>query len=205
MANPIINETLMLIEVAIKKLVRTDPVASARLRALQGKVLALELSSPPLKLFVLPVPEGLEFSFDEHPADCTLKGAWVDFLEIAEDEHRLFGSGVEIHGDMQLARELKAILVELDIDWEGLLGNRIGELPAHQLAFFFRSIKRYAEHTSTLLADDLSDYLHEELRVAPSRPELQQFYQGVDELRLKVDRLQARLEQLEPKKEPESE
>lgn len=197
MANPLIAECLTLIEVAIKQAVKTDPVAARRLAELQGQVLEVQLTSPFLQLFILPVADGIEFTQSDLVADCQISGAWVDFLAIAEDEHRLFGSGVQIHGNQQLVKSLKEILSELEIDWEALLADHLGDLPAHQLARIFGSAKRYAEHSSRLLLADLSDYLHEEIRVAPPKAELQQFYQGVDELRLRADRLQARVQLLE--------
>lgn len=204
MVNAAFAEILTPLELAIKQLVRTDPVARRRLQGLQGKVIAVVLSSPSVTFYLLPVADGVEFSFSDHQADCTLAGSWIDFLEVAEDEHRLFSSKIVVQGDHQLAAELKSILTQLDIDWEGLMASHIGDLPAHQLAKLFTSSRNYAEKTSSLLFEDLSDYLHEELRIAPAKPELQQFYSAVDELRLRVDRLQARTQQLEKAQNPSS-
>ncbi len=199
MVNPVLEESVMLIEVAIKKLVKADLAAASRLGKLQGKVLCVELTSPLMTFYVAPVVDGLEFGFDEQNADCTITGSWVDFLSVAEDEQRLFSSNIKLDGDYHWVVELKSILMSLDVDWEGLLAKNIGGLAAHQLAQCFRSTGVYVEHTSTLLRRDISDYLHEELRILPSRPELKQFYSWVDAERLAVDRLQARIQRLEQK------
>lgn len=194
MAKPVFEEALMLIEIAIKKLVRADLAAASRLQKIQGNVLCVELTSPALVFYVTAVIDGVEFSFQEQESDCTLRGSWVDFLEIAEDPKRLFGAKVSIVGDHYWVIELKSILSNLDVDWEGLLAKYLGDIPAYQVGQCFRSAKSYTAHTSSLLSQDLSDYLHEELRILPTKPELDHFYQSVDELRLRVDRLQARLQ-----------
>lgn len=193
MLKPLFEEALMLIEVAIKKVVRADLAAASRLQKIEGNVLCVELTSPSIVFYVTAVVDGVEFSFQEQEAHCTLRGSWIDFLEIAEDEQRLFGAKVSIQGDHHWLVELKSILTSLDIDWEGLLANYLGDIPAYQIGQCFRSTKSYAKHTSALLCDDLSDYIHEELRLLPAKPELDYFYHSVDDLRLRVDRLNARV------------
>jgi ubiquinone biosynthesis protein UbiJ len=46
---------------------------------------------------------------------------------------------------------------------------------------------------------DLSEYLQEESRIVPAKPEIEAFMDGVDILRSDVDRLHARVERLAAK------
>jgi ubiquinone biosynthesis protein UbiJ len=49
----------------------------------------------------------------------------------------------------------------------------------------------------------LEEFIHEEARLAPSRLEVEDFYQDVQQLNQRVDRLQARIRQLAAKRQPE--
>ncbi|MCW9050872.1 MAG: SCP2 sterol-binding domain-containing protein [Motiliproteus sp.] len=192
------NSLFTPIEVAIKVALKQDPATLRRLARLDAKVLQVKIKAPALELFVFPVSDGIEFSSAwEDQIDCTVEGGAADFLEVLLDEQKTFGSGIELSGDSQVAIDLKNCLQKLDIDWEGLLADQIGDLAAHQFAEIFRAGRGYLQKSSDNLLDDLSDYLHEEVRVLPGKVELEQFNQRVDDLRLQVDRLQARVQKLE--------
>ncbi len=188
---------LTAVDVAVKSALRRDPATLRRLARLDGRVIALRFSIPKLQLFVFPVTDGLEFS-SRPPAhvDCSVEGSAADFLEVLLDEHKTFDSDICLRGDTQLAIDLKNCLQRLDIDWEGLLADRVGDLAGHQLAEWFRTGRNYLRQSRETLLDDIDDYLHEEIRLLPPAAELEQFYDQVDLLRLSVDRLQARVERL---------
>jgi ubiquinone biosynthesis protein UbiJ len=58
-----------------------------------------------------------------------------------------------------------------------------------------------AENLKTLVSD-LSEYLTEEARLLPTRIELDNWTVDVDELRMAVDRIEARLRRLREKEQP---
>ncbi len=160
-------------------------------------MLELQLLSPVFKLYIFPVCDGLEFSSGyDQDVDCRIEGRASDFLEVLLDEQKTFGSGITLSGDTQIAISLKDCLQKLNIDWEGLLADQIGDLAAHQFAEVFRMGRSYLHGSSSSLLDDMDDYLHEEARLLPAKAELQRFYDQVVRLRLQVDRLQARVERL---------
>ena len=126
------------LEVVIRAALRRDPATLRRLEKLDGKVVEIHLTAPALRLFLFPVVGGLELAgHHDGEADCSLHGGASDFLEVALDEQKTFGAGIRSDGDTQLAMELKRCLQQLDIDWESILGDRIGDLAAHQLAELF--------------------------------------------------------------------
>ncbi len=185
------------LEVMIRVALKRDPATLRRLARLDGRVIAVNISAPAVRFCLLPSGEGLELSAGNGlESDCEIEGAASDFLKVLLDEQKTFGSGITLSGDTELAVELKNCLQKLDIDWEGMLGDRIGDLAAHQLAEIARSFRGYARQTAGSLLDDIDDYLHEEVRLVPPQAELDQFCDQIDELRLRVDRLQARVSRL---------
>ncbi len=203
------NATLMtLLEQSLNRLLSRDPVTLRALGRLDGRVIALEISSPvPMKLFLIPNNEGLQLQqhYGDEP-DASIAGSASALLRLVSSEDKaaaLFGKGVTISGDSVLANRLQAILADTDIDWEGLLADQIGDLPAHQAANFVRQQRSYWRQTGSSLSHNLGEYLQEEALLLPPRAELEGFMADVDTLRQRSDRLEARLQRLLNRLHPE--
>jgi ubiquinone biosynthesis protein UbiJ len=73
----------------------------------------------------------------------------------------------------------------------------IGDVAAHQVASFARGVLDWGRKASTAFAGNVAEYLQEEGRDVPARVEVEEFLEGVDQLRESADRLEARLARLE--------
>jgi len=187
-----------LIEAALHRVLATDPVSLRRLAALEGKQLLLQVEAPPLRLVLCPHAEGIAIAGHlDGPATTQVDATLSGLLRLAQEGGELAGDGVEVRGDTGLASELRSIIRALAIDWEGLLGDCVGDLLAHPLARAFSRGRHWVAESGDSLRQDLDNLLHEELALVPARAQLEQFYRGVDELRLAADRLQARLKRLQ--------
>lgn len=203
------NATLItLLEQSLNRLLSRDPVTLRALGRLDGRVIALDIRSPvPMKLFLIPNNEGLQLQqhYGDEP-DASIAGSASALLRLVSSEDKaaaLFGKGVTISGDSVLANRLQAILADTDIDWEGLLADQIGDLPAHQAANFVRQQRSYWRQTGSSLSHNLGEYLQEEALLLPPRAELEGFMADVDTLRQRGDRLEARLQRLLNRLHPE--
>jgi ubiquinone biosynthesis protein UbiJ len=87
-------------------------------------------------------------------------------------------------------------LADLDIDWEAPLVNSLGDVAGHQLAEALRSTFAWGKQASASLTRQLQEFIQEEARLSPPRLELEDFYRDVQDLGLRVDRLQSRTERL---------
>lgn len=199
------DSSLTALNMALRAALKHDPATRQRLLPLTGKSLLINVTSPRLRLYLSVSDDSLEFSTrlpgaradSAETADAELRGSLNDFIQAMQAGHRRLATGIHIRGDSGLVLTLTECLQQLDIDWEGWLADHIGDLPAHQLAESLRSTRHYFRDTRALLLDDLADYLHEEVRLLPTRVELEYFYDQVDELRLRTDRVQARLQLLQ--------
>jgi ubiquinone biosynthesis protein UbiJ len=77
-----------------------------------------------------------------------------------------------------------------------MLSQIFGDIVGHQGAEFIRGKISWVKDRTSNIQRLTSEFLTEELRALPSKPELAYFNQQVDELRLGVDRIEARVEQL---------
>lgn len=195
---------LMALESAVNNALAFDPATQQKLLALDGKVLQLACTAPAESVYVLFVGGHVElWSLFESSPDATLSGTASAFLAMWRARSKttaLSDSGVALTGDSTLLQHVQNIAKNLDIDWEALLAEHTGDVIAHQLGraargagYWLRSARREAERL-------MSEFLQFESNTVPSRHEVQGFCNDVDDVVLRMDRLQARIEQLQPLK-----
>ena len=85
----------------------------------------------------------------------------------------------------------------MDIDWEELLSRWVGDIAAHQLGKFGRSLREWAGETKRTLEMDISEYLREESDLVARQEDVAEFVDAVDTLRGDLDRLEESLKQIE--------
>ena len=199
-----INATLLtLAEGAVNKLLLLNPEVADRLTRLDGKVIAVQLTSPAMQLSIQPGPLGLQIDqIHRDDADVTLSGSAADFLRLLsakESSDAMFGKSISISGDSGLATHFSQIMVDAALDWEGLMAQLIGDLPAHEIARYLRWKAEFYLNAGNSLMQNLEEYLKEEVRLLPTRPEVNHFSDQVDNLRRETERTAARIERLRQK------
>ena len=177
-----------------------DPASAERLRALEGKVMLVDSSMPPLRIAVEPSATGLMLHSNwQDDADVTVTGTLVSLTALAINAGEmvsLSGTGVNVSGNLEVLRQLNHILAELDIDWEAALAELIGDVPAHLLGETIRNSDEFRSHALKRAQTALAEVSQEELRLTPSANEYQGFVQSVRHLSTDVDRLVARANKL---------
>lgn len=177
-----------------------DPASAERLRALEGKVMLVDSSMPPLRIAVEPSATGLMLHSNwQDDADVTVTGTLVSLTAMAINAGEmvsLSGTGVNVSGNLEVLRQLNHIMAELDIDWEAALAELIGDVPAHLLGETTRNSDEFRRHALKRAQTALAEVSQEELRLTPSANEYQGFVQSVRHLSTDVDRLVARANKL---------
>lgn len=187
------------LETALNNYLALDPDIMQRFADFEGRVIAIEILGLNETLYLFPGMDGFmvmtEFDGD---ADTTLSGTPMALakLGITDDAAKsLFAGEVIISGDTRLGHQFKKILAQLDIDWEEQLSKLVGDLAAHQLGNAARDFAKWFSRSKSSLQMDLGEYLQEEARLVATKPEIDRFVRGVDELRDAVERLEARIKQ----------
>ncbi|QYZ66013.1 MAG: sterol-binding protein [Gammaproteobacteria bacterium (ex Lamellibrachia satsuma)] len=191
------------LEQLINQAIRLDPEAPARLEPMFGRVIRLDLLGFGLSLYLIPEPGGIQLLSDfEGEPDCALRGTPLDLAAMRgnrKSADQLFSGAVEIEGDSALAHRFGDFLSALDIDWEEQFSHLTGDLIAHEVGNAARSLFGWGKKLRRTSGQNLQEYLQEELRLLPSRYEIEPFLAGVDTLRDDVERLAARLQRLRAK------
>lgn len=185
-------------EKLIAKALEYDPASRFALAALAPQVLAVKLTAPQCTIFVAPCNEGVRLlGYYEAEATTEIQGSLAALLSLAKSERlNLKDSGVQIKGSTSFLAELQNILKNLDIDWEEILSHMFGDIAGHQSAGFIRNNMSWAKDRAQNIQRLTSEFITEELRLLPSKPELEFFYEQVDELAIGVDRIEARIQQV---------
>jgi len=190
------------LEQTINAALQLDPAGSAALGRFSGKVIAIELQGSPLTFFCLPGPGSLVLltHYTGDP-DTRLSGRPLALFKLVTGDSRrvLFEGEVTIDGDVELGQQFKQVLDHLHIDWEEALSHITGDIVAHKAGHLLREIGSWWSNTRERVAANGAEYLQQEMWVLPTRPEVEQFYQGVETLRDDVARLAAKLDQLQHK------
>ena len=210
MKNRATHALLDILNGAAGALIDLDPDGKRKLTRLRGKVFCLEVTAPPLVLYLLPTERGIEFrggaNGDTEPAlapDVTLTGSAPAFARLGcglggkgGANGALNRSRVVVRGDAELGQAFQKILSELDLDWEELLSRRIGDTPARKVGNALRGLADWAEKSADLTRENAADYLAEEKRLLVAAPAMQRFDEALDQTRADVDRLTRRVEKL---------
>jgi ubiquinone biosynthesis accessory factor UbiJ len=136
------------------------------------------------------------------PADAEVRGGPLALLALAgaDAEAAIQRGEVAIEGDTELAQKYRELALLLRPDLEEELARLIGDAPAHQLGRFASLALDWSRRAAETTVRNAAEYLaHERADLVP-RAEADQFLRGVDALREAVDRLEARIGELERRK-----
>lgn len=189
------------VEALINAVIAQDVGSQRRLAALEGKSVQLQCSKPVafcVYLQVLNARLALR-AIQEEPPSAGIQadaGALWRLLLGGTQSGALFSPDVQLSGDTHVVQTLHAILGGLNIDWEAQLARLFGDVATRQFSTAVAGAREWSAHTSESLRADLEEYVHEEARILPSRAETRIFAERLDELKLALDRIQARTERL---------
>lgn len=187
------------IERGLNSVLQTDVPALKRLAALSGRVLEFRLQqSPHWRLFILPHAGGISLAQNwQVAADCCLSADAATFIALANSTDKrsvLHRQGTKIDGNSALLVEFSSIIQDLQLDWEYLLQQWLGPVASSLLAGHIKQRADWLRLGSSNLLDNLADYLAEESRLLVGRKEAKARFADLDELKLQLDRLQARVD-----------
>ncbi|MCC6076347.1 SCP2 domain-containing protein [Pseudomonas sp. GCM10022188] len=195
------------VEAGLNRVLALDATALPRLAALEGRVIAVVCTAPSLHFYLLPGSDGLRLAGHwEALPDCTLRAPASRLLELAVRRDKtavLHAPDVELDGNSGCLLELAAILQDLELDWQAALAEWLGPLGAVALARPLQGAAAWGADSLASLRLSLADWLAEETRALVGRNEAEAQFAQLDELKLALDRLEARGERLARRLESE--
>ncbi|AQZ93900.1 SCP2 domain-containing protein [Halopseudomonas phragmitis] len=190
------------IERSLALAVARDPVTAQRLGRLAGKVLLIQARDPDWQLCLLPDADGIQLlASAELEPDCTLSApsALLARLALSSQRQRLLQDpALTLTGDSQVLISLQNIIADLRLDGEAELARWVGPVVAPLIVKLLRHGRDWAGQTHDSLTRTLGEYLTEESRQLIGRDEADVASRKLYDLRLRLERLEARVNQLGP-------
>jgi ubiquinone biosynthesis protein UbiJ len=187
------------VELALNRALAFDPAGRRALLDTLGEPVQFRVNGPGSHCLTLQ-RAGERVRVSSEPVDqaiLELTGPPLAFAALGLGDRTVFSDGrIVIRGDTALAHQFQRALAQLDPDWEAALAEYTGELPAHFVGQRLRAAVDWARQASSSLNANLEEYIHEESRHLPGRRELEATFADIDDLHLRVERLDARIERL---------
>ena len=184
-------------ESAINRVLKLDSTAQVRLASLAGKVIAIACTMPAVTVYLIPLDNDIKLAKQWHaPADCTLTAPATLLLKLvtsADKTSVLHHPDVTIDGNSALLMELADILQSLELDWEYELSRWLGPVPTALISSHLRSGRDWVVQSAHSLHLNAADYLVEESRALVGKTEAEIRFCEIDQLKLDLDRLDARI------------
>ncbi len=182
------------LQTAFNRYIELDPDSTKRLQALRGKVVCLQVDSVDLSIWFIFNENQVEVveEFGD-TADAVIAGGPFSLFAQAIGQRSIFDGDVKITGDVDTAQRFSRCLTEIDVDWEEHLSRLTGDAVAHQVGRFSRGFKQWINERKDGFQENTADYLRDESASLPHDWELTEFVEQVDDLRDRVDLLEARI------------
>ena len=194
------------LELAVNQALKLDPATAGKLTSLEDHVFHLHCSAPELSLYLIPGNGEVRLcGIFEAEADTTLTGSASEFAKLAtspDPANALINGELELHGDSQALIKLQQIGKQLDLDWEAPLAEVFGDVIGHQLGRGLRKGFSFARQAFGSIKRQVDEYIVEESDLVAPRWEVERFYSDVDQLSLRAERLEARLQKLIQQRQP---
>ena len=195
--NPLLARMGRLLEAVLERALALDEPTRARLGDLEGRRVGLQLRGSGLAL-ALTVREGrlVVGPHWERAAELNVRASAGSLLAFAlrGDEGTALPPGkVEISGDAELARRLEQLLRRYRPDVEEAFARTFGDVIGVPLAQALLAAWTWSRESAQALVRDGAEFLRDETRDLVAPAEAERFFDDVDALRERADRLAARL------------
>jgi ubiquinone biosynthesis protein UbiJ len=199
--NQIPKSITTIIEASINQYLGLDPAAGSNLQVLENSVLEVTLKEfqVPLYFQIIDKKINVRSSYEDEP-DTRMTASIFTLFKMTlakQNDEALLGADIEMSGDMDVGRQFRNIFKNIDIDWEEILSKYTGDIVAHKLGNGARLFSDWISNTNEILKKDVTEYLQEESKQLPSKEEVSDYIDAVDKVRLAVERVEARMRQLQ--------
>jgi ubiquinone biosynthesis protein UbiJ len=202
--NPLLSRLGAALEFAINRAVALDAGTREKIAKLDGRRIGVELKPLDLALAITVDRDRLRVGPHwERERDLNLRASPASLLAFAMrggDDSVLPPGKVDISGDAELARQFEKIMRDFHPDFEEAFAQTFGDILGVPIARVVSSAFAWTRDSAKSFALDAAEFVRDESRDAVAAAEAEQFFDDVDNLRERSDRLDARIRRLGEKR-----
>ena len=160
--------------------------------ALNNKIISIILKNTSTTINILSSKENFKLieNIDKEP-DLILEGSPIAFINYFNDIDTV--NAIKISGDASLAEKFSNITQKININWEQI----ISEYTNDDVAFYSTKILKYVKTKKNEIEESFyrnsKEYFRDETNIIPSKDEIRDYIQEVDNLSNKIEVIEAKL------------
>ncbi|MGH8115397.1 MAG: ubiquinone biosynthesis accessory factor UbiJ [Rhodanobacteraceae bacterium] len=190
------------LEVALNRYLALEPDVLAECGKLSGRVIALHVDGLGWTFFIEFHGGGVRVLglLERQEPDVTVSGPLTLLMRLAWKTAAGEGgvsNGLQVEGDTELLTRFNKLLARVGFDPEELLARIVGDTAAHRVNQGLQKLFGWGRRSAETLTLDTAEYLREETRDLARGTDAAEWMDSVDTVREGLDRLEARLSQLE--------
>ena len=179
---------------ALNTALAQDPETQVKLAQFEQRCIAIDIVDFKQTINIFIDGQKIQLNINnEHIADLTISGKAIALAKLGQHPDNLFSADIDIHGNVQFAKQLQDLLEGFDFDWEAQLAKVTGDTLAYPLAQGLRHTASWLKNTHQSMQENIAEYLREESRILPDKSEINDYLNNIDTLRADLDRLEARI------------
>ena len=191
-AVPLFDALSSIANLLSRQALEADPATAARLAGIAGRCVEFDCTLPPVQCHVQITEQGINtVPGPADQPDAIVQGTATDLATWLLPTHP---GNVTVHGDEALLIELRSILSQYQPDLAGPLNSIVGEQTA---AALLGSAEMGLKGLRSLFEGVGQSMQQQAAGQFISRDQIDQLLDGIDELRLRIDRLAAGVTQAE--------
>lgn len=188
-------------EAAANAALRLSPHSVEALKAIAGDVLAIDCTLPALTVYIHSDADGVLRLRGVHDGEVATRvtGRLEDFGDLARADDpaaALINGGLRLDGSSSTLIAMQRVFTDLEVDWEAPLVAGLGDVAGHQVAQLLSAAFRWSRQAGTNLQRQLREFATEEGRLGPPPLALEHFYEDVQTLTERSERLAQRIGRL---------
>ena len=198
--NPLLSRLGTALEFAINRAVALDAGTRENIAKLDGRRIGVELKPLDLALAITVDHDRLRVGPHwERERDLNLRASPASLIAFAMrhgGDSVLPPGKVDISGDAELARQFEKIVRDFRPDFEEAFAQTFGDVLGVPIARVVGSAFAWTRDSAKSFALDAVEFVRDESGDAIAAAEAERFYDEVDDLRERADRLDARIRRL---------
>lgn len=187
----------------LNQLIRNDEHIARQLQPFAGKAIEIQSLRPSLAMVMRIESGSVSLSGVDASAlgitpDARIEGDASELLHLllGDESRPLANRDLVLSGDTEFFQEFYQRLQTLDLRWDDYLAPLLGDVVTQQTSQLQEQAAGFARDAGTRLKRNIEDYLKEEAQLVPHEYAIEQFQENLDALKLRIDRVSARTQQL---------
>ena len=165
---------------------------------LNGKYIYIILDNTSMTIYIeiLDNTFKLSESIDNQP-NLTLQGSPIAFLNYINNSN--VENSIQIFGNAALAEDFSGLMAKINIDWEQIIADYTSDDIAFYTSKFINFLKNKKSEIDNSFIRNTKEYFRDETDIIPSKEQINKHIEDVDNLRNKIEVLEAKFKKLNNK------